>query len=537
MIKATIVVLVGLSAAALLRQRSAALRHWVLACAMACAAFLPVVELVVPSWTFQAMAPFSVAHSETGQEQSGGHREPLSTEAATPYSFTLARAIDAVWHVGMWFSILALCAGLVRVRWLASRAIPVQNGRWAAFASEISREQGIRRTIRILQSEHPHLLVTWGFLEPRVMLPRDAAQWPDNRVRVVLRHELAHIRRGDWITQLAAELLRAMYWFNPVFWAACSRLRYESERACDDAVLRQGVGGREYASHLLALARGVRENRGFFPESPAPAMIRPSSLERRVAAMLNEDVNRTPVTFRSRIGIIGASAAVTVLIAGLGATAQTLATLSGSILDPMNLGVPRATVVLTNTATQAKHEVRTDERGSFEFGGLAPGDYKLEAKFPGFMELTGQVSLSGLDVQRTLKLELGRVQETVSVRSNAHQTTGPPPRPPVRLDRSLENCTPSSTGGNIRPPKKLRDHRPVYPADLAARAIGGTVVLQGRIGVDGFIRALELLEATHPDFAAAATEAVRQWQFDATLLNCVPTEVVIGVTVRFDVEQ
>ena len=48
--------------------------------------------------------------------------------------------------------------------------------------------------------------------------------WSDERARVVLSHELAHIRRGDWIVQLSAELLRAIYWFNPLLWVACRRL-------------------------------------------------------------------------------------------------------------------------------------------------------------------------------------------------------------------------------------------------------------------------------------------------------------------------
>ena len=77
----------------------------------------------------------------------------------------------------------------------------------------------------------------------------------------MLRHELAHIRRGDWAVLIAAELLRAVYWFNPLVWIACSRVRQESEYACDDAVLNAGVEGSEYATHLLDLARTLNANR------------------------------------------------------------------------------------------------------------------------------------------------------------------------------------------------------------------------------------------------------------------------------------
>ena len=78
----------------------------------------------------------------------------------------------------------------------------------------------LRRPVTLLQSSHPSLLVTWGLAHPKVILPSAADAWTDERARVVLSHELAHIRRGDWIVQLSAELLRAFYWFNP-----CSGLR------------------------------------------------------------------------------------------------------------------------------------------------------------------------------------------------------------------------------------------------------------------------------------------------------------------------
>ncbi len=82
--------------------------------------------------------------------------------------------------------------------------------------SEIGRELGIRSPVRLLESDHPSLLVTWGFVRPKVIIPRVARTWSDDRIAVVLRHELAHIRRGDWLVQIGGELLRAIYWFNPL---------------------------------------------------------------------------------------------------------------------------------------------------------------------------------------------------------------------------------------------------------------------------------------------------------------------------------
>ncbi len=112
---------------------------------------------------------------------------------------------------------------------------------------------------RSSQSDHPSLLVTWGLARPKVILPSSADEWSDDRARVVMSHELAHIRRGDWIVQLSAELLRAFYWFNPLMWIACRRLRLESEHACDDEVMSRGVEGSDYATHLIELARALNQ--------------------------------------------------------------------------------------------------------------------------------------------------------------------------------------------------------------------------------------------------------------------------------------
>ena len=158
----------------------------------------------------------------------------------------------------------------------------------------------------LLQSTHPSLLVTWGLARPKVILPAAADAWTDARARVVLSHELAHIRRGDWIVQLSAELLRAFYWFNPLLWIACRRLRLESEHACDDEVMSRGVEGTDYATHLIELARALNQRRHMW--FPAPAMARPSSLERRVRAMLNS-ASRSWSRFHS-----GTRAAIFVLL-------------------------------------------------------------------------------------------------------------------------------------------------------------------------------------------------------------------------------
>jgi beta-lactamase regulating signal transducer with metallopeptidase domain len=103
-------------------------------------------------------------------------------------------------------------------------------------------------------------------------------------------------------------------------WLAARRLRLESEQACDDVVLKTGVDGSEYASELVDLARAFKADRQRFV--PAAAIARPSSLERRVRAMLNVKLNRDPITRPASVAAALVLAVVTVLVAGFGVSAQ-----------------------------------------------------------------------------------------------------------------------------------------------------------------------------------------------------------------------
>jgi TonB family protein len=466
----------------------------------------------------------------------------------------MAAMVGPIWVVGFGISLLVLLAGLGHLKWLASGARQIDGGRWRRLADEISAAFELRHPVKLLQSDHPTLLVTWGLLQPKVILPAAARDWSDDRARVVLRHELAHIRRGDWAVFMAAEVLRAVYWFNPLVWMACRRVRRESEHACDDVVLSGGIEGSEYATHLLDLARTLNANRRTlfpgFPRPVAPAMARPSSLEGRIRTMLNASVNRSPLTRSSRGATVITLLGLTLLIAGLGA--QSFFTLSGTVLDSTNRVLPDTKLVVTNAGSQAKHEVRSDRTGHFEFLGLPSGEYGLEVSIPGFNTLREKITVVARNIDRTIQLEVGSLEETITVTGSV--AGSPDPEPPAdqaerrqqarskaeaRQRAALEKCGNAPAGpmgGQILAPIRLTNVNPRYPDNLRTAGIGGVVTMAAVIGVDGNIQEVRAVTSPHPDLESAAIEAVRQWQFTPTLLNCVPIEVPMKVTTRFNTQ-
>jgi TonB family protein len=383
---------------------------------------------------------------------------------------------------------------------------------------------------------------------------------------------------------MAAEVLRSAYWFNPLLWMACRCLRQESEQACDDEVLARGTQADAYASELVALARDFAARRRAW--APAPAIAHSSSLERRVRAMLNPLLNRTPLSRRLRFATATAMLAVAVPVAGFGpspsprepdasreSTAEALraepsarnlpvaivaavtqaapaepATLSGTVRDQLGGLVPDVTIVLTMVDGRSRVATsrRSDQNGFFEFANLPPWDhYELRAQLPGFRTRTDVVRLpEGARVQWDLEMELGSIEETVTVVGGA---AAPEPaldegqlqrrRDFLRSQRDADPCAIAPAGGCVRPPVKIRHVNPYYPPELEVAGVEGVVLIEGVIGTNGFIATPSVRPGAHPGLEAAAVAAVTGWEFEPTRLGGVPVDTDITVTVSFDLNN
>lgn len=524
-VRSSIVLLAGLAVSALLAGRSAALRHWVLAAAVFAAAAVAPLSLALPAWEVAVPAVLPPAAAPA---------TPVQVTEAPAHADAAARpapdrpVILFVWTAGFLISAAILLTGVGHLARIASRARRVQHGPWMSMTRAVAESYGLRREVILLHTDAPHLLATWGDVRPRLLLPSHALEWQQDRIHAVLCHELAHMRRHDWLVQITAQALLTLLWFNPLMWVACSRLRRESEQACDDAVLARGVPAREYAGHLLDLARQCRR-----PESPwavATPMAHRSTLERRIAAMLNPRLDRTALSRRAVALTAVVLLAVMLPTAAFRAAQAPPAALAGTVYDATGAVIPGVGLTLED-AQQVKWEATTNSSGRFEFPLIGAGRYMITAALPGFRELRQEFELRSLrDWDRAVTLQVGDLQETVTVSERRVPAAG--------ASTERRGLRPVRVGGNIRVPRKLYDVHPVYPPAMRDAGREGVVPIDAVIGRDGTVTSVRVLSAqVHPDFAMAAVDAVREWRFSPTLLNGSPVEVVMTVSVRFSLSS
>jgi Zn-dependent protease with chaperone function len=114
------------------------------------------------------------------------------------------------------------------------------------------------RRIQLLSSNQLRVPTALGFFRPAVILPewtlRDLSH---EELKVIVLHELAHLRRWDDWTNLAQKFVKALFFFHPAVWWIDSRLALEREIACDDMVLEQTANARIYAASLVSVAEKV----------------------------------------------------------------------------------------------------------------------------------------------------------------------------------------------------------------------------------------------------------------------------------------
>jgi beta-lactamase regulating signal transducer with metallopeptidase domain len=308
--KASVPLGLGIAASAIMTRTAASSRYFIISLAIFLAAGLPILSPIFPAWKLPVpvmlqshlVKPNPVTPSAEETVKAAGIKPKeshASLEKAGIVDKRLPRPslILCVWLIGTVVTAGRVSLGLLNCFRTGHRGPGLPGaphwGRAWRLAQRSSRAIGLDKTVAIRLSDRAHLPHVTGLFKPVIILPQEAADWSTKRLKVVLIHELAHIRRRDHITWPLANLAVSWLWFNPLVWVALARMRREREKACDDWVLASVKSGVTYARHLLDICASLRT-----PLKPAPIGLmfaHRNELEERITYMLKRNTGRRPM--------------------------------------------------------------------------------------------------------------------------------------------------------------------------------------------------------------------------------------------------
>ena len=325
--------------------RQAALRHLVATLALVSTLVLPFVVFVVPTWSVpipQAMTDdppphmpnLAISHSVAIQPlENDTSRLPGQSQIVPRSSFDgqtppppkavpslpkkplpWAAIFITLWAIGTMIALAFRLWGWLALARLHKRSEPEPTNQLLARLFAARKRLGIRRNVKLRRSDDLSVPVTFGALRPVVLVPASAPGWPAKRQELVLLHELAHVRRFDWLTQTLGQTACALYWFNPFAWWLLRQMDTSREFACDDMTLHTGAIPSEYAQELLHFAHASRVSS---LETFTVPMARQSNIERRVRRILRNDRTRIALTIATILLAVAGCAVVLLPLAGM----------------------------------------------------------------------------------------------------------------------------------------------------------------------------------------------------------------------------
>ncbi len=301
---------------------------------------------------FTALAGVVTLPFLAGSGLGATHSRPLSAanlhnEILLPSSW--AFYLFAAWVVGAGLLVLRLSVGLWRVCQIRRRCSTVELASLDPAAVEIFRGLVSSRRVQLCVSNDVAVPAAIGFFRPAIIFPAWLLpQLSTGEIKVILLHELAHLRRWDDWTNLAQKIAKAVFFFHPAVWWIENRLTLEREMACDDIVLTQTPSPKDYASSLISFAEKLHYARGLALAQALVSRMRHMSL--RVTQILDAE----------RRGHSGFWKPVLGVSTGMLALVLTTAPYAPRFVGFENQGKPSQTQQIEATNQASEHETQPE---------------------------------------------------------------------------------------------------------------------------------------------------------------------------------
>jgi TonB family protein len=344
----------------------------------------------------------------------------------------------------------------------------------------------VDRAVRLLHSARVQVPTVIGWLRPVVLIPASCLSgFSSEQVEAILCHELAHVRRHDYLVSIFQSVAEALLFYHPAVWWVSKQVRRERECCCDAIAVANGGDALAYAKALSHL----EERRASFPEFVLGA--NGGVLKMRIRRLLGcaED----------------APSQVTAL------------TLLAVVLAMLGFYVAAVAEV------QAQPQTNVPANG-LRFAGTARQEVGTEAP-----KSAASVTVPhAADPVRKPQAEVSRHAPSMN---SAIAMVEPPPTAPEDAPASRP-AGPIRVSAGVMAGALATRVNPVYPPEAKTQGIQGTVVLHALISKEGQVESLQVISGP-PALTASAIDAVRQWQYKPYLLNGEPTEVESTININY----
>jgi beta-lactamase regulating signal transducer with metallopeptidase domain len=194
-----------------------------------------------------AVAAANVLHQSTVYDVSGFKRFLTYASSTLPY-------LSVAYIFLLFFLVFRLFAAYRYVYFISKKNFLRSTDELNAFASKVAKQIGITKKITVWISHYLDVPATIGFIKPVILIPLASINnLSSQQLEAIILHELSHIKRNDYITNLVISIIETILFFNPFVVLLSTVIKRERENCCDDFVLQYRYDPHSYASALLRL--------------------------------------------------------------------------------------------------------------------------------------------------------------------------------------------------------------------------------------------------------------------------------------------
>ncbi|OOQ58657.1 M56 family metallopeptidase [Mucilaginibacter pedocola] len=213
-------------------------------------------------------------------------------QACVNYFSVNAPFVVLLWFVLFLFRSVKFIGGVVYIQRVRYRKVSLPGADWQQRVDVLCRKLQLSRAVRLLESGYVKVPLVIGHLKPVILMPVGLlAGLPPEQVEAVLLHELAHIRRNDYVVNFLQTIAETVFFFNPGLMWISSLLREERENCCDDMALAQTQNKRGFVEALISFKEYSLQASGYSVAFPGT---KNQLLQRVSRIMLNRHKTLAP---------------------------------------------------------------------------------------------------------------------------------------------------------------------------------------------------------------------------------------------------